>query len=49
LRLVEQGAPTLDADIRQTVAWYLDNTAWVANIASGGCRRTRIGLAAASS
>jgi dTDP-glucose 4,6-dehydratase len=30
--------------IRQTVAWYLDNTAWVANIASGGYRRDRIGL-----
>jgi dTDP-glucose 4,6-dehydratase len=30
--------------IRQTVAWYLDNTAWVANIASGGYRRDRLGL-----
>lgn len=31
--------------IGQTVAWYLDNTAWVASIASGGYRRTRLGLA----
>jgi dTDP-glucose 4,6-dehydratase len=30
--------------IRQTVSWYLDNGAWVANIASGGYRRERIGL-----
>lgn len=31
--------------IGRTVAWYLDNTTWVANIASGGYRRTRLGLA----
>jgi dTDP-glucose 4,6-dehydratase len=30
--------------IRQTVAWYLDHAAWIANIASGGYRRDRIGL-----
>jgi dTDP-glucose 4,6-dehydratase len=30
--------------IRQTVAWYLDHSAWIANIASGGYRRDRIGL-----
>ena len=35
--------------IRQTVAWYLDNTAWVASIASGGYRRARLGLAKAAS
>ena len=44
-------APSLsfDAAIRETVAWYLDNPDWVANIASGGYRRTRIGLAEAVS
>jgi dTDP-D-glucose 4,6-dehydratase len=30
--------------IRQTVSWYLDNTAWMATIANGGSRRDRIGL-----
>ena len=35
--------------IQQTVAWYLDNPAWVSSIASGGYRRARLGLAEASS
>ena len=30
--------------IRRTVAWYLEHPAWVANISSGGYRRSRLGL-----
>jgi dTDP-glucose 4,6-dehydratase len=30
--------------IRQTVAWYLDNSAWVARVASGDYQRQRLGL-----
>jgi dTDP-glucose 4,6-dehydratase len=36
---------SFDEAILQTVAWYLDNSEWVANIASGGYRRSRLGLA----
>jgi dTDP-glucose 4,6-dehydratase len=38
--------PSLDfaEGIRRTVAWYLANADWVANITTGGYRRTRLGL-----
>ena len=31
-------AETFDTGIRKTVQWYLANTAWVANVQSGGYR-----------
>jgi dTDP-glucose 4,6-dehydratase len=31
-------AETFESGIRKTVAWYLDNAAWVANVQSGGYR-----------
>ncbi len=31
-------AETFDSGIRKTVRWYLDNSAWVANVQSGGYR-----------
>ena len=36
---------SFDEGIARTVAWYLDHAEWVANIASGGYRRARLGLA----
>lgn len=39
---------SFDEGIVRTVAWYLDHAEWVANIASGGYRRARLGLAAAA-
>jgi dTDP-glucose 4,6-dehydratase len=35
--------------IRQTVAWYLHNPAWVEHITNGGYRRSRLGLAETAS
>jgi dTDP-glucose 4,6-dehydratase len=35
---------SFDEGITRTVAWYLDHAEWVANIASGGYRRARLGL-----
>jgi len=35
---------TFDGGIRKTVDWYLQNSAWVENILSGGYRLERIGL-----
>jgi len=40
---------SFDEAITRTVAWYLENPAWVANITSGGYRRSRLGLADATS
>jgi dTDP-glucose 4,6-dehydratase len=37
-------ALSFEEGIRQTVAWYLTNPAWIANISSGGYRRDRIGV-----
>ena len=39
---------SFDEGIARTVAWYLDHAEWVANIASGGYRRARLGLADAA-
>ncbi len=36
---------SFDEAITRTVAWYLENGPWIANIASGGYRRHRLGLA----
>lgn len=35
---------SFEEGITQTVSWYLDHAEWVANIASGGYRRARLGL-----
>lgn len=35
---------SFDEGMTRTVAWYLDHAEWVANIASGGYRRARLGL-----
>jgi dTDP-glucose 4,6-dehydratase len=35
---------SFDEGITRTVAWYLNHAEWVANIASGGYRRARLGL-----
>ena len=40
---------SFDEAISRTVAWYLENPAWVANITSGGYRRSRLGLSERSS
>ena len=37
---------TFDEGIEQTVAWYVENAAWVENISSGGYTRDRLGLGA---
>ncbi len=36
----------LDAGLRETVAWYLDNQSWVDRVTSGVYRGERLGLAA---
>ncbi len=40
---------SFDEAIRQTVAWYVENTEWLSSIASGGYRRTRLGILAHNS
>lgn len=35
---------SFEEGITRTVSWYLDHAEWVANISSGGYRRTRLGL-----
>jgi dTDP-glucose 4,6-dehydratase len=34
----------LAAGLRETVAWYMNNSAWVERVTSGGYRRQRLGL-----
>ncbi len=35
---------TFDEGIGRTVAWYVEHTAWVENVSSGGYTRTRLGV-----
>lgn len=38
---------TFESGLRRTVAWYVENGAWVERVNSGGYRRQRLGLAGA--
>jgi len=38
---------TFATGIERTVRWYLDNTAWIEGVTSGGYRQERLGLHAA--
>ena len=33
-----------ESGLHRTIAWYLENTAWLKGIASGSYRRERLGL-----
>lgn len=39
-----QPSMSFDEGIERTVAWYLENPAWIERISSGGYRRERLGL-----
>jgi dTDP-glucose 4,6-dehydratase len=40
---------TFESGLRKTVAWYLENEAWSADVQSGGYRQERLGLGARGS
>lgn len=44
-----QAATSLDDGLRRTVAWYLDNQAWVEGVTSGAYRGQRLGLSLSAS
>lgn len=42
-----QPQETFESGLRRTIAWYLENMAWVERVQSGGYRRERLGLTGA--
>jgi dTDP-glucose 4,6-dehydratase len=43
-----QPRETFETGLERTVAWYLNNTEWLARCSSGGYRRQRLGLGASA-